>query len=115
MTHDETANPAPPTDGDRSRFITSFSAALLISSAGFALIFLFFGSLEWFTFHWLSTLPPAKASRMLSMMSIFARAFTVFLGVITSLICALVASRHAGASHRSHPNKSYRDPSLRIT
>jgi len=115
MTHDATTNPAPPTDSDRSRIITSLSAAVLIASAGFALVFLFFGSLTWFTFHWLSTLPPEKATHMLSRMSIFARAFTVFLGVITSVVCALVASRHASTSNRVHPHKNRRDPSLRIT
>ena len=65
-----------------------------------ALIFLFFGSLPYFTLHWLSTLPPAKATRMLSMMTILARAFSLFTGLFTALMFALLAGRQRSKPRR---------------
>jgi uncharacterized membrane protein len=91
---------SPPTNDDRTRLLKSLAAAILIASVGFALIFLFFGSLPWFTLHWLSTLPPATATRVLSMMTIFARAFAVFTGVFTSLILALLTRRQRSKPRR---------------
>jgi hypothetical protein len=89
-----------PNDDDRTRLLKSLAAAVLIASVGFALIFLFFGSLPYFTLHWLSTLPPAKATRMLSMMTILARAFTLFTGLFTALMVALVARRQRSKPRR---------------
>jgi hypothetical protein len=83
MTHNPPTDPVPPVDDDRIRLLKSLAAAVLIASSGFALIYMFFGFLPWFTFHWLSMLPPAKATHFLSMMTIFARAFTVLTGMLT--------------------------------
>ena len=90
-----------PNDDDRTRLLKSLAAAVLIASVGFALIFLFFGSLPYFTLHWLSTLPPAKATRMLSMMTILARAFSLFTGLFTALMLGLVALRQRSKPRRS--------------
>jgi hypothetical protein len=79
------------TDIDRARLIKSIPAAILIASAGFSLIFVFFGSLPYFTLHWLSTLPPTRASRILSMMDTLTWAFVLFLGPFGSVMLALVA------------------------
>jgi hypothetical protein len=101
MTQDPPIDAALPTGDDRTRLLKSLAAAILITSAGFALIFLFFGSLPWFTLHCMSTLPLAKATRVLSMMTILARAFALFTGLFTALMLGLVALRQRSKPRRS--------------
>lgn len=73
MTQDLPIEVASPTYDDRTRLFKSLARVVLIASAGFALIFLFFGSLPYITLHWLGTLPPAETKQILSMMTILVR------------------------------------------
>jgi hypothetical protein len=93
----------PRSDDDRIRLIKSVSAAVLIASVGFAVIFLFFGSLPYFTLHWLNTLPPARATRILSVMGILARVFAVLTGLISSLMLVPLARQQRSKSKRPIP------------
>ncbi len=94
----------PRSNDDRTRLFKSLSAAVLIASVGFAVIFLFFGSLPYFTLHWLNTLPPARATRMLSVMGILARVFAVLTGLFSSLMLAFLTRRkHSKPKHPVPP------------
>jgi hypothetical protein len=85
---------------DRNRLLFSLVSALLIASFSFALIFLLFGSLPYLTLHWLSTLPPAKASRILSMMDILAWTLVLFSSVFTPAILLAMVARKQRSKHR---------------
>jgi hypothetical protein len=94
----------PAIHEERNRFIKSVAGAVLIASLGFALVFCFFAWLPYQTLTWLDTLPPAKATFTLRMTTVFARAFSLFLGVVTPPgILVIVA--HKQRSRQRHTIK----------
>jgi hypothetical protein len=93
MTAHSPTDSAAPTDIDRSRLLKSVSAAVLIASVGFVLIFILFAWLPWQTLNWLATLPPKRVTPILSMMDILARTVAVLSALFVSLMPALLAWR----------------------
>jgi hypothetical protein len=89
---------------DRRRLLFSLAGALLIASPGFALAFVFFGSLPYVTLHWLNTLPSEKAAYTLKMMTFLARSIALFSGVFTSTILLAIVARNQRSKKR-HPIK----------
>jgi hypothetical protein len=89
---------------DRKRLLFSLAGALLIASLAFALVFWFFAWLPYQTMAWLDTLPPAKASHILKMISIFTRAIAISSGLFTSVILLAIVA-HKQRSKPAHPIK----------
>jgi hypothetical protein len=91
-------------DPDPKQLFLSLAGALLIASLAFALVFCFFAWLPWQTLTWIDTLPPAKATHTLKMMSIFARSFSLFIGAFTSVMLLGIVARKQPSRLR-HPIK----------
>jgi hypothetical protein len=89
-------------DPGRRRLFVSLAGALLIASLGFALIFYSFAWLPYHTLTWLDTLPPARATRILRMITLFTRAFALVFGAsAAALLLAFVARKQR--SKQKHP------------
>ena len=85
---------------DRRRLLFSLAGALLVASLGFALIFYSFAWLPYQMLTWLDTLPLAKATHTLQMMTIFARAIALSSGVFTSVILLAITARRQRSKQR---------------
>jgi len=81
---------------DRKRLLFSLAGALLIASLAFALVFWFFAWLPYQTMAWLDTLPPAKASHILTI--------AISSGLFTSVILLAIVA-HKQRSKPAHPIK----------
>ena len=85
---------------DHRRLLLSLAGALLVASLAFALVFLLFGSMPYVTLHWLSTLPRAKDSGILSIMDTLAWSFALSTGVFTSTILLAIVARNQRSKQR---------------